>query len=251
MLERDAYTFLADGRIRCACNPHRPFARSHKNRHVNQSKKHRAMFPRPIRQVQSPARQPNMSPPSLFPRPNIDPDPEKDAAQTILENAIILGNTFLIEYAINALGANVDGWNSKGRTPLICAMRHQQPEALLCLLECGADINATGRRAGTAVNWGAYMGYTTGVSLMLAFGANTTIMDSTNRTPLDWAKHKGYLDLVTLLDDVQYSNVLRDCEICYETRNQIWSCSQCIHVHCKSCHNNIQKSECPCCRKPY
>ena len=62
--------------------------------------------------------------------------------------------------------------NVKGRTPLMLAAFRGNAEAVLNLLESGADVNARDEDGDTALMFAAFRGHALVVALLLQYGAN-------------------------------------------------------------------------------
>ncbi|XP_076312717.1 ankyrin repeat and SOCS box protein 15-like [Tachypleus tridentatus] len=112
-------------------------------------------------------------------------------------------NTPFLELLLK-YGANPDSRDRAGLTPLMKAVRHPQGlDAVKCLIEYGADVNAmTSERHDnrTVLHYAVLSGNLHIVYLLLANGANVRLPHSyRNPTPLDFAILRGNVELVQLM----------------------------------------------------
>lgn len=87
-------------------------------------------------------------------------------------------------------GANLETKDSSGSTPLLAAARAQSYDAVLTLLEHGAEVNATNTQGETplhhaALNVGGEAGAAKLVDLLLRAGADETSVDANGQKPVD------------------------------------------------------------------
>lgn len=96
-------------------------------------------------------------------------------------------------------GADLNGRDADGMTPLICAAyRHSLP-SVQALLDGGADVNARDSLGMAPLHAAAYEGATDVVKLLLARGADPSARDSGGHAPLEYAKASGHQDVATML----------------------------------------------------
>jgi ankyrin repeat protein len=67
------------------------------------------------------------------------------------------------------------------------------------LIERGAESNATGFAAKTALHWAADLGYEDIVGFLVSKGADAHPRDSNGNTPLSWASRSGHVGVVRML----------------------------------------------------
>ncbi|MBB3912434.1 ankyrin repeat domain-containing protein [Sphingomonas desiccabilis] len=158
--------------------------------------------------------------------------PSAERRQELLFDAARLGRVDMIETLVKA-GADVDGYDKRGFTPLILAAYNGQKEAVEALLERGADpcrpdagqgntaqmgvafkgddaiaarllktpcnVDARNNAGQTALMMAALFGRTVQVELLLAAGADTGIADATGRTAASVAAAQGNAALAAAL----------------------------------------------------
>ncbi len=92
-------------------------------------------------------------------------------------------------------GANIDAPHDKtGDTPLIAAASLEQEDVGLHLLTLGADVNAKGQFAATAIHWAAFQGLDRLVEMLVIKGADRQLADEEHGgNPMEWAIH-GWLN---------------------------------------------------------
>ncbi len=101
-------------------------------------------------------------------------------------------------------GADVNGPDKRGTTPLYKASVQGETEIVRVLLEAGADPNleSAGETEGTPLCAAAAWGRTEIVRLLLKFGADPNRVEGANTYPtraLNWATQNGHLECVDLL----------------------------------------------------
>lgn len=75
-----------------------------------------------------------------------------------------------------------------GNTPLHVATVWGQVEAISCLLDHGADIDAIGEFGETALHVAVQMGHVEAARILLARGASRGVANELGKTPLDLAQ---------------------------------------------------------------
>ena len=86
-------------------------------------------------------------------------------------------------------GADVNGHDDKGITPLSWAAMAGQTEAAQLLIKKGAEINGINRDGATPLHASAFFGQTEIVELFIKNKANLNIANRDGETPLDSAAH--------------------------------------------------------------
>ena len=89
-----------------------------------------------------------------------------------------------------AAGANVNGKDDLGRTPLYRAAYNGHTEIAVLLLDGGADADVRDANGWTPLHGAAYKGHLEIVAALLAKKAAVNAKDVDGDTPLDWAKNK-------------------------------------------------------------
>ncbi|XP_034389970.1 cyclin-dependent kinase inhibitor 2A [Cyclopterus lumpus] len=118
--------------------------------------------------------------------------------QDKLTTAAATGNTAEVEDLLRA-GAQVDGENCFGRTPLQVMMMGSTPVARV-LLNHGAAPNVRDRSTGTTpLHDAARAGFVDTVRLLVKCGADPQARDNTNYQPIDLARENGHVDVVVFL----------------------------------------------------
>ena len=86
-------------------------------------------------------------------------------------------------------GADVNGHDDKGITPLSWAAMAGQTEAAQLLIKKGAKINGKNRDGATPLHASAFFGQTEIVELLIKNKANLNLTNGEGETPLDSASH--------------------------------------------------------------
>ncbi|XP_026852078.1 cyclin-dependent kinase 4 inhibitor B [Electrophorus electricus] len=112
---------------------------------------------------------------------------DKDKLATAAAN----GNVELVE-SLLLNGADVNGVNRFGRTPIQVMMMGSTPVARV-LLAHGADPNVVDAHAGaTPLHDAARTGFLDTVKILIQFGANPDVGDNNNYRPVDLAQQNGH-----------------------------------------------------------
>ncbi len=96
-------------------------------------------------------------------------------------------------------GTGVDATNENGQTSLMLTARVGLMEALLSLLEQGADVNLKDNRGRTALHEVAETGCPEGANTLLKYGANVNARDNELNTPLHILCHGSSKDKVEIM----------------------------------------------------
>lgn len=153
---------------------------------------------------------------------------------TLFTELASCGNFAMIQH-LKKLGANIDGQNKEGKSPLFRAAQSGHAEAVSLLIRAGANINAKNTKneitavmaatlgcreevVKTLINAGAdvniqrkdpadtplhvalWLGNEKIVKMLLEAGANVSAKDINGRTPLEIAKKKGHTQIIDLLN---------------------------------------------------
>ncbi|CAL8331534.1 unnamed protein product [Lota lota] len=118
-----------------------------------------------------------------------------------LASAAATGNTAGVEDLLRK-GADVNGVNKYGRTPLQVMMMGSTAVARL-LLTRGSRPNVADRSTGTTpLHDAAREGFLDTVKILLEFSANPVAVDNSNCQPVDLARERGYGDVVAFLESL-------------------------------------------------
>lgn len=122
----------------------------------------------------------------------------KEKGETPLHTASSKGNIAIVRILLNR-GANLEIPTKEGHTPLHYACSNDQETALL-LMQKGANIHATTKKGETPLHYACLKGYTKLALELLKEGADPSIIDSFNKTPLQAAlKEEGLREFIESL----------------------------------------------------
>lgn len=68
------------------------------------------------------------------------------------------GKIAVLKYLLSMPGSDIDIQDGNGATPLICAVKNNQPDAVIYLLKNGADIRMKDNVNDTSLHWAAHQG---------------------------------------------------------------------------------------------
>ena len=117
---------------------------------------------------------------------------------TPLMNAIKNNNPDGAQTAIQN-GGNVNAATPSGITALFIAAGMGQKEIVKLLIEKGANVNHKAEGGFTPLMQAALIGQTEIVQMLLDAGADPTLKDTGNKTAADWAEGKQHKELAALL----------------------------------------------------
>ncbi|XP_071384347.1 cyclin-dependent kinase 4 inhibitor B [Centroberyx affinis] len=118
-----------------------------------------------------------------------------------LASAAATGNAEDVEFLLQS-GADVNGENCFGRTPLQVMMMGSTPVAQL-LLKRGAQPNVADRRTGTTpLHDAARTGFLDTVRLLVQHLADPQARDHRDCRPVDLARQHGHRDVVEFLESL-------------------------------------------------
>lgn len=102
--------------------------------------------------------------------------------------------------ALLAHGVHPDNGTPKGTTPLVIAVRNNNPECMKALVEAGADLNAQPTNGGfSALHWAAYWGHGNNIQYLLDKGIDRNLVDQQMNTAADIADKHNYPRLGDLI----------------------------------------------------
>ena len=101
--------------------------------------------------------------------------------------------------ALISSGADINGKNMMGWTPLHAAVRNQQKIVAEFLIGKGADVNAKNNSGQTPLHFAIEFGQKDVVELMIAKGADVNAMGSRGENALSMAQKRGDKEIVDLL----------------------------------------------------
>ena len=133
-------------------------------------------------------------------RQNADIGIEDLDGNTAIWLAIIHGRTSVVR-AMLEFGVNIHGKDKSGRTLLhnACVSPDLDPEIVRLLFDKGANLNARGKNEDTPLHGASRLGNLAIAEMLLRLGADYSITDSSNRTPLLVAWQHGETDVMKLL----------------------------------------------------
>jgi uncharacterized protein len=118
---------------------------------------------------------------------------------SVLYTATDMGHIKIAEFLISA-GADVNQDGGYDNIPLHIAVYHNMGEMVELLLKNGSNVNAiAGGGFATSLHSACICGYANIVKILLRYGADPTILDNDEETPLDYAINQGYDDIAALL----------------------------------------------------
>ncbi|OHW99857.1 ankyrin repeat protein [Colletotrichum incanum] len=101
--------------------------------------------------------------------------------------------------ALLEFDADVNARNLLEWTPLHYACRHNDTQLVQSLLREGGEVNAQGRDGVAPLHCAAMEGLRDVVSFLIEAGATIDILDTSGNTPLLWAAFRGHEDVVSYL----------------------------------------------------
>ncbi len=120
-------------------------------------------------------------------------------SQLSIHQAASEGELAAVKRAVER-GESVNGRDQKNRTPLLCAIRHEQVEVVEYLLQCGADPNAPSiSHHDTPLHQAARRGSATITRMLLEAGADANARNTSENTPLYVAAFLGHAKVAELL----------------------------------------------------
>jgi serine/threonine-protein phosphatase 6 regulatory ankyrin repeat subunit B len=127
-----------------------------------------------------------------------DVEGDNDDGWTPLLYAAQHGYTDTVQ-ALLALGVDVNTRSGSGRTALMAAAKQSSTEIVQALLAKGADVNAEDKEGTTALIEAAAWGHVENVQALLKNGADVNASDISGYTALMWPSKKGNIEIVQAL----------------------------------------------------
>jgi hypothetical protein len=115
-----------------------------------------------------------------------------------LKNAAIQGRIDLVRCLVDA-GADVNATDNNGWTVLMVASDDGHIDLVRFLVEAGADVNATDNNGWTALMVASDDGHIDLVRFLVEAGADVNVTDNRGQTPLMVASYNGHIDVVRFL----------------------------------------------------
>lgn len=132
-----------------------------------------------------------------------------------LHFAIIEGNVEMVKLLL-ARGADPEGTNNYGTTPLQTSMTYKHNEITILLIEKGANVNArvqSGQAEGwTPLRMAAHNGDAHIAELLIKKGADLNTPDKSGITPLHSAAYFGHINVIKVLLDNKANVNVRDMD---------------------------------------
>lgn len=129
-----------------------------------------------------------------------DPNVQNKYGDTPVQAAASSGNLEYLELLL-AAGADAAYVAPDGQDALYAALMGGNIECIERLMLLGGDINAQDHRGKTVLSHNAMVGDDVEmVKWLLAHGADKSIPDDGDRTPLEWARRNGHTEIVKLLE---------------------------------------------------
>ncbi len=120
---------------------------------------------------------------------------ERDSKDTALHVLAAVGDARVIELLVEC-GAPVDARNASRATPLHHAAEQNRLAAAQKLIALGADVNARGEHRRTPAHDTRNAEV---IRAVAAAGADFSLTDTSQRTPLDWAAEQGHVEVAEAL----------------------------------------------------
>lgn len=129
-----------------------------------------------------------------------DPNAKNKYSATPIQCAASSGNLEYMELLL-AAGADPANVSIHGRDAFYDALLNGNLECIERLMSLGGDINAQDNRGKTVLSrYAMAAGDIEMIKWLLAHGADKSIPDDGDYTPLDWARENGHTEIVKLLE---------------------------------------------------
>ncbi len=125
-------------------------------------------------------------------------DPSRESLATLLNGAAEQGQKEAVQYLI-AHGADPNGQDRWGYTPLHCAARGDQADIVALLLAHGVDVDAQGEYSSTPLHLAAQSDSREALKQLIEAGGNINVKNMWGQTPLHNAVGGGYLETAEIL----------------------------------------------------
>ncbi|WP_042168397.1 ankyrin repeat domain-containing protein [Paenibacillus gorillae] len=96
-------------------------------------------------------------------------------------------------------GADLNGRDSRGRTPIMAAVHGNKPETVRALIEAGADINLQDNRKDNPFLYAGAEGLSEILQILIEAGADPAMTNRFGGTALIPAADRGHVDIVRML----------------------------------------------------
>ncbi|KAI8505099.1 hypothetical protein Bbelb_172080 [Branchiostoma belcheri] len=137
-------------------------------------------------------------------------DGRKDSGIPLVLQAVKEGDKELVAQLIEKDKKCLRQTDSLGRTPLMYAVCHNQPDCLSLLLDNKADLDVQAHDGMTAVAMAANLGHAPAVEQLVQQGANCDLQDIQGRAAVHWAAAGGSNGCLQLLIEGKANPTLRD-----------------------------------------
>ena len=114
------------------------------------------------------------------------------------------GDTTAVQELLQA-GADINGTDDRGRTPVMAATHGNKPETVQALIEAGADVNMRDHRLDNPFLYAGAEGLLDILRLTIAAGADTRLTNRFGGTALIPAAERGHVEIVQEL--LRHTNV--------------------------------------------
>lgn len=144
-----------------------------------------------------------------------DPNERDENGNTLLIDAVLRDQPRLIACLLDH-GADIDATNDEGQTSLIVANMSTQSdgseerlELSRLLTDKGANVNVQDAHSGTALMYAAHGGAKDTVQLLLSKGAETDTKDNNGDTADQWTKNEEIAAMIRTAREVRQADLLR------------------------------------------
>ncbi|HPM35569.1 MAG TPA: ankyrin repeat domain-containing protein, partial [Spirochaetota bacterium] len=131
-----------------------------------------------------------------------DPYVEYEDGETLLvKSARNMDNIYLSALIENGIDCN--SYDINGKTPLICAVEDYATESVKVLLSNKAAVNQRSKKENkTPLHYAVMSNNKDIVNLLVTFKADVSLKDSKGKTPSDYAKQYGFIEVYNIIQNV-------------------------------------------------
>jgi ankyrin repeat protein len=122
----------------------------------------------------------------------------EDLSKTSLHSASYGGNIGIVEVLLER-GADINGCDENGQSPLIMAASGGRVDVVRLLIERGAEVDSRNRWGWTALLFASRLGHLEVSRVLIDHGANVSARKLDRSTPLHLSVGIGHLEIVNLL----------------------------------------------------